>query len=206
MFEPITDASINWLNQQQSKSVIYVSFGSLAQLSPDQTQELALALKATNKPFMWVVRASEEAKLPEDFLREMSENRLIVSWCAQLEVLSHEALGCFITHCGWNSTLEGLSLGVPMVAMPQWTDQSTNGKYVEDVWKVGVRARSDEKGLVQRDEIVRCVKDVMEGGNGERIRERAIEWKEIARKAVDEGGSSDRNIEEFVQTLAGKAT
>lgn len=200
IFKPISSACWNFLNRQESRSVVYVSFGSLAELSLEQTKELALALLAVKKPFLWVVRASEEAKLPENFLNKLEEG-LVVSWCPQLEVLSHEALGCFLTHCGWNSTLEGLSLGVPMVAMPQWTDQSTNAKFVEDVWKVGVKALAAETVLVGQEEIVFRIKHVMDGAEGEMFRANAIEWKEMASRAVDEGGSSDKNIDEFVSSL-----
>ncbi|KAL0404686.1 UNVERIFIED_CONTAM: UDP-glycosyltransferase 74G1 [Sesamum radiatum] len=200
VYKPTTNVCTNWLSQKQPKSVIYVSFGSLAQLSVEQTEELARALTTLNRPFLWVVRSSELAKLPKNFSEETSEKGLIVSWCQQLEVLAHDAVGCFVTHCGWNSTLEGLSLGVPMVAMPQWTDQSTNAKFVADVWRVGIWARADEKGLVREGQIRGCVTHVMEG-DGEEIRENASKWKEMARDAVDEGGSSDKNIEEFVSTL-----
>ncbi|KAK4404647.1 UDP-glycosyltransferase 74G1 [Sesamum angolense] len=200
IFKTTTDVCTNWLSKKQPKSVIYISFGSLAQLSVEQIEELAHALTTLNKHFLWVVRSSELAKLPKNFSEESSEKGLIVSWCQQLEILAHDAVGCFVTHCGWNSTLEGLSLGVPIVAMPQWTDQSTNTKFVVDVWRVGIWARADEKGLVREGEIRRCIKHVMEG-DGEEIRENASKWKEMARDAVDEGGSSDRNIQEFVSTL-----
>ncbi|KAK6158737.1 hypothetical protein DH2020_006051 [Rehmannia glutinosa] len=200
-FKPITEPCINWLNKQQNKSVIYVSFGSFAQPGVEQMKELALALKMTKMNFLWVVRASEETKLPKNYIDDVSEKGLIVTWCHQLDVLAHEAIGCFLTHCGWNSTLEALSSGAPMVGLPQWSDQSTNAKFTEDVWKMGVRAQKDENGIVRRDEIIRCVSYVMEGEIGEEIGRSAIKWKKLARDAVDEGGSSDRNIEEFVSAL-----
>ncbi|EYU20869.1 hypothetical protein MIMGU_mgv1a005301mg [Erythranthe guttata] len=199
MFNPMTNTCMNWLDNQEPKSVIYASFGSLAQLTARQTKELAYALTTSNKPFLWVVRSTEESKLPEDFSK--SRKGLVVTWAPQLEVLSHMAVGCFVTHCGWNSTLEGLSLGVPLVAMPQWTDQSTNAKLVTDVWGVGVRARADCNGIVSREEIVSCVKSVMESEDGKRIGSNAVKWKGIAREALDLGGSSDKNIEEFVTEI-----
>ncbi|KAL2544585.1 UDP-glycosyltransferase 74F2-like [Forsythia ovata] len=128
VFKPINNVCMKWLNERASRSVVYVSFGSLAELGAEQMEELAHGLKTSNKYFLWVVRSSEEAKLPKNFSKETSKKGLIVSWCPHLEVLAHEAIGCFITHCGWNSTLEALSLGVPLVAMPQRTDQSTNAK------------------------------------------------------------------------------
>ncbi|KAA8550510.1 hypothetical protein F0562_002194 [Nyssa sinensis] len=202
MFKPNTSACMKWLNDLPNESAVYVSFGSLAELENEQIEELAWGLKASKKNFLWVVRASEEAKLPKNFVEETSEKGLVVSWCPQLEVLSHKAVGCFVTHCGWNSTLEALSLGVPMVAMPQWTDQSTNAKCVMDVWGMGVRAEQDEKGVVRRAEVEHCIREIMDGDRGEEIKRNASKWRELAKEAVDEGGSSDRNIEEFVSKLA----
>ncbi|KAL8467732.1 hypothetical protein ACS0TY_031104 [Phlomoides rotata] len=201
MFDATIDVCMDWLDQRQPRSVIYVSFGSLAKLTEQQTEELARALIISDKHFLWVIRSSEESKLPPKFLEEASLKGLIVSWCQQLEVLAHEAIGCFITHCGWNSTLEAISLGVPLVAMPQWTDQSTNTKLVTDVWRTGVRARGDENGLVSRDEMVDCVNNVMEGGDGKIIKLNCMKWRKLAREAVDDGGSSDKSIEEFVCAL-----
>ncbi|KAA8532158.1 hypothetical protein F0562_006700 [Nyssa sinensis] len=125
LFKPDAAACMNWLNNKQIGSVVYVSFGSLANLGEEQMEELAYGLMRSNNYFLWVVRASEESKLPSNLKAETSEKGLVVNWCPQLEVLSHQAVGCFMTHCGWNSTLEALSLGVPMVAIPQW-DGSNN--------------------------------------------------------------------------------
>ena len=107
-------------------------------LTEEQTEELACGLTDSGITFLCVVRESEEAKLPNDFPRK-TQKSLVISWCQQLKVLSHEAIGCFVTHCGWNSTLETLSLGVPMVLMPLWSDQRSNAKIIKDVWKIGVR-------------------------------------------------------------------
>ncbi|KAH0641559.1 hypothetical protein KY289_032533 [Solanum tuberosum] len=202
IFKPMTNECLNWLNHQPISSVLYVSFGSFAIVEAEQMEELAWGLKNSNNNFLWVVRSTEEPKLPKDFLEELTiEKGLVVPWCPQLQVLEHESIGCFLTHCGWNSILEAISLGVPMVAMPQWTDQPTNAKFVKDVWEIGVRAKQDEKGIVRREVIEECIKLVMEEEKGKLIRENAKKWKEMARNAVDEGGSSDKNIEEFVSKL-----
>ncbi|XP_075648343.1 mogroside I-E synthase-like [Castanea sativa] len=201
IFKPNTDACMKWLNNHPKGSVVYVSFGSLAALNAEQMEELAWGLRMSNGYFLWVVRASEEAKLPKNFVEETSEKGLVVHWCPQLEVLTHEAVGCFVTHCGWNSTLEALSLGVPMVAVPQWTDQPTNAKYIMDVWKMGLKAPADEKGLVKREAIENCIREIMEGERGKETVKNAYKWKTLAKEAVDQGGSSDRNIEEFVTKL-----
>lgn len=201
IFEPMTDVCMTWLNERTFSSVVYVSFGSLAVINAEQMEELAWGLEASNKYFLWVVRTKESNKLPKDFIGGTSGKGLVVSWCPQLQVLAHESVGCFITHCGWNSTLEAMSLGVPMVAMPQWTDQSTNAKHVMEIWKMGIRARTDESGIVRRDEIAHCISQVMEGQKGQEIMTNAKTWKDLARQAVGVGGSSDKNIKEFVSEL-----
>jgi pathogen-inducible salicylic acid glucosyltransferase len=201
VFKPNTSSCIKWLDERQKGSVVYVAFGSLAELGTEQMEELAEGLKLADKYFLWIVRSTEETKLPKHFLEETQAKGLIVSWCPQLEVLAHEAIGCFITHCGWNSTLEALSLGVPIVGMPQWTDQPTNCKYVTDVWKTGVRARPDEKGMVNRETVEFSIREVMEGEKAKEISANARKWKQLARAAAREGGCSDKNIDEFVGYL-----
>ena len=198
LFVSYSSVCNNWLNTKPEGSVIYLSFGSMSSLSNKQMEELAFALKGSKFHFLWVVKASEEAKLPKKFVEEIGNKGLVVQWCSQLEVLSNKAIGCFLTHCGWNSTLEALSLGVPMVGVPQWTDQTTNAKYVKDVWKVGVRAKVCENGIVGREEIEFCIKEVMEGERGKYFQKNAKKWRELAIKAISEGGSSDKSIDEFV--------
>ncbi|PRQ22243.1 putative UDP-glucuronosyl/UDP-glucosyltransferase [Rosa chinensis] len=201
MFKPKSDVCMKWLNEQPKGSIVYVSFGSRAKIEAEQMEELAFELRSSKRKFLRVIRESEARKVPKGFVEETSAKGFVISWCPQLEVLAHEAVGCFITHCGWNSTLEALGLGVPMVAMPRWTDQNTNAKYIMDVWKIGIRAQVDEKGIVRQEEVEHCVSEILEGERGNEIQKNAIALKELARKAVDEGGSSNKNIDEFIATL-----
>ncbi|KAM3750069.1 hypothetical protein ACB098_04G009700 [Castanea mollissima] len=200
LFKPNVDACMKWLDLKDTGTVVYVSFGSLAALGEEQMEEVALGLKRSNKYFLWVVRETETKKLPTNFIEETTGRGLVVTWCPQLEVLSHKAVGCFVTHCGWNSTLEALSLGVPLVAMPQWNDQTTNSKFVMDVWKIGIRVKVDDNGMVTREEIELCINEVM-GEKKEEMKRIAIKWKKLAIEALDEGGSSDKNIDEFVEKI-----
>nr|DAD25163.1 TPA_asm: hypothetical protein HUJ06_026627 [Nelumbo nucifera] len=181
LFKSDGGACLNWLNKRAAGSVVYVSFGSFAALEVEQMEKLGWGLRRTNSHFLWVVGSSEVDKFPNKFIEETSDKGLIVAWSPQLEVLAHRAVGCFVTHCGWNSTLEAVSLGVPMVGIPQWTDQPINAKYVEDVWEVGLMARPGEKGIVCREEVERCVREIMEGERGEQIRKNAIKWRNLAR-------------------------
>jgi len=195
IFSPNSESCIKWLDKKPKGSVVYVSFGSRASLSEDQTEEIAYGLKNCGRFFIWVVRESEKGKIPKGF-SETLEKGLIVTWCQQLEVLAREAVGCFVTHCGWNSTLEALSLGVPVIAMPIWTDQITNAKFIVDVWKIGVKGNTNEKGIVRSETIER-----MKTEKGNEMKNNATKWKNVAKNAVDEGGSSDKNIVEFVNEL-----
>ncbi|KAK7278087.1 hypothetical protein RJT34_23112 [Clitoria ternatea] len=200
-----SEECIEWLNDKPKRSVVYVSFGSLATYDEEQMEELACGLRVCSCYFLWVVRASEEAKLPKDFQKK-TEKGLVVTWCSQLKVLAHEAIGCFVTHCGWNSTLETLGLGVPTIAIPYWSDQSTNAKLTRDVWKVGIRAPVDEKKIVRREALKHCVWKMMESEEGKEMKNNAIQWKTSAIKAVCDGGSSHQSIIEFVNNLSHSKT
>ncbi|GJM84397.1 hypothetical protein PR202_ga00061 [Eleusine coracana subsp. coracana] len=201
---PMTVETMAWLDQRPARSVVYVSFGSLVMLSADQMAEVAEGLYDSGKAFLWVVRASETSKVPQGFADKACGRVLIVTWCPQLDVLAHPAIGCFVTHCGWNSTMEGLTAGVPIVAMPQWGDQPMNAKYIEDIWRVGLRVQPDRQGMVWRQEIERCVKKVMMKGEGDMTKpfmENSRRWSNKAREAMTEGGSSYNNIVEFLVKL-----
>ncbi|XP_061369162.1 phloretin 4'-O-glucosyltransferase-like [Gastrolobium bilobum] len=214
------DDYLEWLDSKPELSVIYVSFGSLAVLPKRQTEEIARALIDCGRPFLWVIRKKENENENENEGKELQEKEKeeelscmeelekigkIVKWCSQVEVLSHPSLGCFVTHCGWNSTLESLATGVPTVAFPQWTDQATNAKLIEDVWKTGVRLDGEvnEEGIVEAKEIKKRLEVVMESGEKEEeLRKNAKKWKSLAREAVKEGGSSDKNLRTFLDDVA----
>ncbi|MCL7021886.1 hypothetical protein MKW94_006898 [Papaver nudicaule] len=200
MFEPKVASCISWLNSKKNHSVIYLSFGSISMVKQEQMEEIAWALLECDYNFLWVVRGSEENKIPSKFLKQMStsERGKMLSWCPQLEVLSHPAVGCFATHCGWNSTLEALSIGVPMIGFPVWSDQPTNAKCIEDVWKVGIRPKFNKNRISRKEDVKSCIQEVMEGVKGKEMRMNARKWKNLAVEAVREGGSSDKNIDEFV--------
>ncbi|KAI7755334.1 hypothetical protein M8C21_028081, partial [Ambrosia artemisiifolia] len=201
LFKANHDECMNWLNDKPKKSVVYLSFGSSAKLGPEQMEEISWGLIDSNVNFLWVVRAKEENKLPKDFVDILKTGKgLVVPWCTQLDVLAHESVGCFVTHCGFNSTLEALSLGVPIVGMPQWTDQITNAMCLDKVWGVGVRVKADENGVVRRGNLVSCIKKIMEEERGVVAMKNATKWRELAKLAVDEGGSSDKDVDEFVGT------
>ncbi|XP_059632107.1 crocetin glucosyltransferase, chloroplastic-like [Cornus florida] len=197
---------VEWLNSKPESSVVYISFGSILVLSKKQREEMAHGLLESRRPFLWVVRKNDG--FGENFENEIScmevleKQGMMVPWCSQVEVLSHPSLGCFVTHCGWNSTLEGLVFGVPMVAFPGQIDQETNAKLITDVWETGVRVTVNEERIAEREEFKRCIELVMgDGEKGKEMRGNAKKWKELAREAVKEGGSSDMNLKAFVSEV-----
>ncbi|EYU38580.1 hypothetical protein MIMGU_mgv1a006196mg [Erythranthe guttata] len=177
--------------------------------------ELGLGLEASKKPFIWVIRnASDELQtwLLEEKFRERNNGRglLIHGWSPQVLILSHRSIGGFLTHCGWNSTLEGITAGVPMMTWPLSAEQFFNERLIVNVIKVGVRVGVEvpamflerENDVVKSEEIRRGVEVLMdEGEEGRERRERAREMGEMAKRAVEEGGSSHRNMAALIQDV-----
>ncbi|ONK80802.1 uncharacterized protein A4U43_C01F21920 [Asparagus officinalis] len=165
-------------------------------------EEILRGLKESGRPYLWVVR--KDCRLEEVELDKLGENAMVVEWCSQVRVLTHPSVGCFVTHCGWNSTLESLAFGVPTVGVPQWTDQGTNAMLVERAWGTGVRGEVNEDGVLDGEELRRCL-DLVMGDQNERgmgIRKKSELWKERALEAVGEGGSSHRNLSAFADEIA----
>ncbi|KAH7658736.1 UDP-glucuronosyl/UDP-glucosyltransferase protein [Dioscorea alata] len=144
---------LKWLDKKKLNSVLYVCFGSLCRPSGAQLKEIALALESANQEFIWVVRKLEEDEeewLPEGYEKRMEDKGLIIrGWVPQVLILNHEALGGFLTHCGWNSTLEAVSAGVRMITWPMYAEQFYNEKLVADVLKIGVSVGVKEYGKGQ---------------------------------------------------------
>ncbi|KAM0941959.1 putative trans-zeatin O-beta-D-glucosyltransferase [Dioscorea sansibarensis] len=205
---------LHWLNTQVPGSVIYVSFGSMGKLAAGQVMELGFGLEETKRPFIWVMKTSEKSPELEEWLagefRERTEGKcfLIRGWAPQVMILRHRAVGGFLTHCGWNSTLEGVAAGVPLLTWPLGADQFLNEKLVVEVLGVGVRVgakasvEGGEKGggngdqVVMREMVARAVDRLMGGGDeGEKRRERVKELEEKAGRALMIGGSSWLNLD-----------
>lgn len=198
---------IDWLNKQQPSSVIYISFGSVLHLTEKETESIAWGLKKTKRPFLWVIKPDRSAKEgekkePFGFMEEIKYQGLVVKWSPQTQVLAHSSVGCFLSHCGWNSLIETLAAGVPVIAYPQWTDQPTNAKLITDVWKVGVKLKSCQyRGGFSGEEVERCIEEIMGGPRSENYKKNAAVVKRAAREAVADGGSSDRNIQSLVDEI-----
>ncbi|EAY86811.1 hypothetical protein OsI_08188 [Oryza sativa Indica Group] len=192
---------MEWLDQQRPGSVAYVSFGTwVAPIAPGEITELAVGLEATGRPFLWVLKddPSWRAGLPAGYTDQYSGRGKIVAWAPQEDVLAHGAVGCYLTHCGWNSTLEAIRHGVRMLCYPVAGDQFINCAYIVRAWGVGIRLRSADRG-----EVVDCVRRIMEGEDGRRLREKLDELRErvMAGEALC---VAKRNIEEFIRGISGQ--
>ncbi|XWS65912.1 hypothetical protein CRYUN_Cryun05aG0154300 [Craigia yunnanensis] len=194
---------ISWLDKQEYKSVIYVSFGSLAAIHENQFLEIAWGLANSKQPFLWVVRpglikGSERLEpLPNGFLETLGGRGHIVKWAPQQEVLAHPSVGAFWTHNGWNSTLESICEGIPMICMPCFSDQRVNARYVTEIWRVGLQLENGP----ERGEIERTIKRLMKEKDGEKIRKRVLHLKEKSNQCLSEGGSSRQSLDSLVHHI-----
>ncbi|XP_024986990.1 7-deoxyloganetic acid glucosyltransferase-like [Cynara cardunculus var. scolymus] len=172
---------LSWLDMQPAKSVVYVSIGSMARMTVDQFFEIWQGLVNSGKPFLWVQRPGsvlgeyDDSQVPQNLVDETKQRGFIATWVPQEEVLAHPAIGGFLTHGGWNSTMESIMEGVPMICWPFYVDQQVNSRFVSEVWKVGIDIKDTcdrviiEKAVndlihVKRDEFIRSVKPLAESG------------------------------------------
>ncbi|XP_059065713.1 UDP-glycosyltransferase 85A1-like isoform X2 [Cryptomeria japonica] len=197
-----------WLDCQAQGSVLYVSFGSIAIKSEKQLNELALGLEGCGYPFLWVLRSDiaegKSLDLPEGFKDRTKDRALIVTWTNQLKVLSHPSIGGFLTHSGWNSTLEAISMGIPMIGWPYFGDQFLNCRFVKDVWNVGFDFEGvdvDEFKVVTKEIVESTIRNIMEGSIRMKLCENVARLNEAAHKTVMEGGTSYTNLNTFVEDM-----
>ncbi|PON40760.1 UDP-glucuronosyl/UDP-glucosyltransferase [Parasponia andersonii] len=196
---------LSWLDQHKPHSVIYIAFGSFTVHDQAQFRELALGLELTGRPFLWVVRpgfiSNEENSSfnPYEFLGNNSNNLgKIVSWAPQQKVLAHPSIACFVSHCGWNSTMEGLSNGVPFLCWPYFADQNLDKSYICDIWKIGMGFEPNVNGIISSEEVKNKVNKLLSDGD---IRGRSLELKEIVMKSIAKDGQSSKNFNSFIKWL-----
>ncbi|XWS42019.1 hypothetical protein CRYUN_Cryun17cG0132700 [Craigia yunnanensis] len=205
---------LSWLDMQPTESVIYVSFGSGGTLSGKQTIELAWGLEKSQQRFIWVVRPPVENDsaatvfktsngcadfpnyLPDGFLNRTGKNGLVVPiWAPQAEILSHPSIGGFLSHCGWNSSLESIVNGVPMIVWPLYAEQKMNATMLAE--HIGVATRSKllpSEDVIGRSEIEAMVRKIMVDKEGEAIRAQVKMLKSCAAKALSKGGFSYNSL------------
>ncbi|KAL5224541.1 hypothetical protein ABZP36_011180 [Zizania latifolia] len=202
-----TEGCLAWLEEwaAQPGSVVYVSFGTQAHVADEQLDELAHGLVQSGHPFLWAVRSNTWSP-PVDV---GSNGRIVRGWVPQLSVLAHKAVGGFVSHCGWNSTLESLAAGKPVLAWPLIAEQPLNAKLVVDVVGAGVRVDFNKTGgaataaVVGRAEVEEKVRILMDAGGeaGQKMRERAAWARQAMKSTVSDGGTSLAALHKLVAEL-----
>ncbi|XP_078176979.1 hydroquinone glucosyltransferase-like [Carex rostrata] len=213
---------LDWLDKQPVGSVLYISFGSGGALTTEQMRELALGLEMSKQRFLWMVKSplGEEvvganylqegikndtfAFLPPGFVERTKEvGMLVPAWAPQIRILSHQSTGGFMTHCGWNSTVESVINGVPMITWPLYAEQHQNAIMLVDGIGAALRPKARHDGLVVREEIAKVARELMDGEEGKRVRGKVKELQEAAINAAAEGGASYEALVEVAKGLSG---
>ncbi|XP_023771937.1 zeatin O-glucosyltransferase [Lactuca sativa] len=206
--------SLEWLNKQAKDSVIYVSFGTTTTLSDDEIRELANGLENSQHKFIWVLRDADKVdifdgkvrrvELPKGFEERLGEQGLVVrEWAPQLEILAHPATGGFMSHCGWNSSMESITMGVPIAAWPMHSDQPRNAMLVTEVLKTGISVMDwEHRGeLVTSSTIETSIRKLMASDEGDAMRKRAAKLGDDVRRSVEKGGVTHMEIDSFISHI-----
>ncbi|KAK9048224.1 hypothetical protein SSX86_032813 [Deinandra increscens subsp. villosa] len=201
---------LKWLDTQEPNTVIFVSFGTTTSFTKEQISEIAIGLEKSEQKFIWALRDADkgdafidnmELELPKGYEDRIKGRGLVVrEWAPQLEILAHEATGGFMSHCGWNSCMESISMGVPIIAWPMHSDQPTNAVLVTNILKVGLRVRDwkwrDE--IVVAEDVEKAVRTMMSTKEGAEIRRRAVEMGDSVKNSMGEEGVSWLQLESFI--------
>ncbi|XP_026391207.1 7-deoxyloganetin glucosyltransferase-like isoform X2 [Papaver somniferum] len=197
---------LKWLDMKEPGSVVYVNFGSITVITPQQMIEFAWGLANSKHTFLWVIRpdlvVGDSAMLPAEFLEDTKDRSLYASWCPQEDVLNHPSIGGFLTHSGWNSTLESICGGVPMICWPFFAEQQTNCRYSCGHWGIGMEIDNN----VKRYEVEKLVRELMDGDKGKEMKIKVMEWKKKAEESTSVGRSSDLNLDNLVTALLSGTT
>ncbi|KAI3472217.1 hypothetical protein Pfo_029705 [Paulownia fortunei] len=206
---------LEWLDKQAPRSVIYVSFGTTTSFTNEEARELAMGLEQSKQKFIWVLRDADKAdifagetrriELPEGFEERLQGDGVVVrDWAPQLEILAHKSTGGFMSHCGWNSCFESLTMGVPIAAWPMHSDQPLNAIFLTEILKIGLMVRE----WAQREELVRAsvIKNVVDrliaSEEGDEIRKRSEELSAAINISMEEGGELCKEMDTFIAHIS----
>ncbi|KAJ9163462.1 hypothetical protein P3X46_023128 [Hevea brasiliensis] len=199
----------DWLDGCPDGSVVYVCFGSQKLMSKAQMEALASGLEKSMARFIWVVKMGTTQQVedgygivPHGFEERIAGRGLIIrGWSPQVMLLSHRAVGGFLSHCGWNSVLEGIVNGVLILAWPMEADQFVNGKLLVEDLGVAVRVCVGADSVPDSDELGKVIGESMNGVGyeGEKMRAKGLKAKAVG--AVRDGGRSSKDLDELVNEL-----
>nr|XP_027084192.1 hydroquinone glucosyltransferase-like isoform X2 [Coffea arabica] len=217
---PESSGCLEWLNNQPTKSVLFVCLGSGGTLSQEQINEMAFGLEMSEQRFLWIVRSPHQTAanaafftnksvnnplnfVPKGFLKRTKEKGLVVpSWAPQIQVLSHGSTGGFVSHCGWNSVLESIVHGVPLIAWPLYAEQKMNAVVLTEDLKAALKVKADKIGLVGREQIAKLAKDLIQGDEGKDVRDKMKQLKDAAARAFELDGSSSISLAQVAQKMS----
>ncbi|KAL5080306.1 hypothetical protein RYX36_008727 [Vicia faba] len=192
---------LDWLELMEPESVVYVNFGSITVMTPEQLLEFAWGLANSKKPFLWIIRPDlvigGSVILSSEFVNKISNRGLISSWCPQEKVLNHPSIGGFLTHCGWNSATESICAGVPMLCWPFFADQPTNCKFICNTWDIGIEIDTN----VKRENVEKLINELMLGDKGKKMRQNVTELKSKAYENTGPGGCSYMNLDKVIKEV-----
>ncbi|XP_062119753.1 anthocyanidin 3-O-glucosyltransferase 7-like isoform X2 [Humulus lupulus] len=197
---PAQDESgcLPWLDKQEAASVVYIGFGSVVVLPKEELMAIAEALESSGVSFIWSLKENGKANLPKGFLEKTKTHGKVVAWAPQRNILSHKSVGVFVSHCGWNSLLESIAGGVPMICRPFFGDQRINGRMIEDGWEIGIKI---DGGVFTKQGMESCLDVVLSQEKGKKMRENLKVLKELATKAVGPSGSSTENFKQLLHLI-----
>ncbi|XP_050226864.1 zeatin O-glucosyltransferase-like [Mercurialis annua] len=207
--------SLSWLDKQETNSVIYVSFGTTTTMSNEQIKQLAIGLKQSNQKFIWVLRDADKGdvfdvsehdrriELPKGYEEDdlvRGVGLVVRDWAPQLEILGHRAVGGFMSHCGWNSCMESITMGVPIAAWPMHSDQPRNAVLIAEILKIGVYVKdwSLRNEVATAKMVETCVKRLMASKEGDVMRKRAGELGDSIRRSTGDGGVTRSEMDSFI--------
>nr|BBC62106.1 glucosyltransferase 5 [Nemophila menziesii] len=210
---------LEWLDKKAPNSVIFVSFGTTTSLPDEQIQEIAIGLQQSEQNFILVIREADKGdvfvgddrkvQLPEGYKERIKGKGFIIrDWAPQLDILGHPSTGGFMSHCGWNSCMEGISMGVPIAAWPMHSDQPHNALLVAEVLNIGVivnkywtRNTDDHQEIVRSKIIENCVKRLLASPEGEEMRQKAVQLSKAVKESIMEGGTTQKEMDSFISHI-----
>ncbi|XP_023554303.1 7-deoxyloganetin glucosyltransferase-like isoform X2 [Cucurbita pepo subsp. pepo] len=196
-----TASACGYLGYMHYRELIKQGLIPLKVMTPEQRIECAWGLADSEKPFLWIIRpdivVGDSTILPPEFVEETKDRSMIASWCCQEKVLNHPSIGGFLTHSGWNSTLESICAGVPMISWPFFAEQLTNCRYCCTEWGIGMEIDSN----VKRNEVEEIVRELMDGEKGKKMKENVMNLKIKAEEACNHGGSAYKNLDKLIDEV-----
>ncbi|WVZ23653.1 hypothetical protein V8G54_002197 [Vigna mungo] len=190
---------LSWLDSNSARSVAYVCFGTVVAPAPHELVAVAEALEESGFPFLWSLKEGLMGGLPNGFVERTKMRGKVVAWTPQREVLAHDSIGVFLTHCGANSVIESVSSGVPMICRPFFGDQDIAGRVIEDIWESGIII---EGRVFTKNAVLKSLNLILVQEEGKKIRENALKAKKTVEDAVRPEGHAAKDFKTLVEIIS----